>query len=230
MKNDGNYSQLIHDNLYTYRAINVDGKKDEKYLAWYMRSRLESDFDPANVERHAGPTVILVKTAAFTSTATSTSTASSKPNKGDDDDDDIDSLTGLTSGGMAGIIVGILVAIVGLVTACCWMGCCCCGPKQKRRPKFTMSKEEQLERVRLGTELMEQRCGGGGDVGKASGGKIGEREVRASDGGEARATEGPSRSDGTGAQGESTRVEAERARVDEEIVRDFIDPPPRYAP
>jgi hypothetical protein len=217
MRNTGNYSQLISDNLYTYRAINVEGKKDEKYLAWYMRSRPEADLDPANVERHAGPTIILVKTAAFTSTATSTATASSKPNY--DDDDDVDSLTGLTSGGMAGIIVGVLVGIVVLITACCWGGCCCCGPKQKRRPGFTIGKEERERRVRLGTELME---GGGG--GKVEGAKIGENEVGAEG---RRAIEGPMQTAGVD---QITRVEEERARVDEEVVKDYIDPPPKYAP
>ncbi|KAH4292909.1 hypothetical protein HBH64_179200 [Parastagonospora nodorum] len=126
-------------------------------------------------------------------------TATSRPKS--DDDDDEDALTGLTGGEMAGIIVGVIVGIIALVTVCCCYGCCgCCGGR--KRAGRVMGSEERERVVKEGVELMEQ--------GGARGMRV-----------EAPVLAGPGRD-------EIERVEAERARVDEEVVRDYIDPPPAY--
>lgn len=123
-----------------------------------------------------------------------------------DDDDDEDALTGLTSGGMAGVIIGVIVGIIALITACCCFGCCgcCVGRKRMGRTGTAMGSEERDRIVKEGSELMEQ--------GGASRMNVSAPVV---------ARAGPD---------EIARVEAERARVDEEVVRDYIDPPPGYKP
>lgn len=199
--------------MYKYQGLSIplSGKKNEKTLTAYMRSR---KIGKAELGTDQGPTIVLVKTAEFSRTA-STATGTSKPYSGSDDDDR-DALTGLTSGGMAGIIVGVLVAIVALITACCCFGCCaCCGVKKgARRQKFRVDREEQERRVALGTELMKQRGGVGGKVEESQGRAIDVEEGMR----------------GTGVQDdEITRVEQERVRVDEEVVRDYINPPPKYS-
>lgn len=176
----------------------------------YMRSRQ----DGGEVVNHEGPTVVLVKTADLSSSAPRASFTGKAPSGGgsNDDDDDVDALSGLTSGGMAGVIIGILVGVIALITVCCCYGCCaCCGVKPRAARK-KMDREEQVRIVAQGTELMEQR-----------GVKTGE-EMRAG-------TLDPGRTavqEGTG--GDGARASVEIRRVEEDTVRDYVDPPPKYAP
>jgi hypothetical protein len=188
--------------------------ENERTLPIYLRTKKKGSKEGES-ESHQGPTVVLVKTREFPS-----ATATSRPKKGDNDDDDKDALTGLTSGGMAGIIIGVLIAIVALVTFCCCYGCCaCCGVKKGAAARrFRRNREEEERVVAMGTELMEQK--GGDEV------KTDASQMRISGPVGGVGSTGPS----TGGQDEITRVEEERARVDAEVVRDYIDPPPKYAP
>jgi hypothetical protein len=111
------------------------------------------------VKRQEGPTVVLVKTEEW-----NTPVATARPSSSDDDDDDdddsaIDKLNNLSSGALAGVVIGILVAIVALIAGCCYAGCCaCCGCAGKKRRKKAVVDLEEQERVRaVGLELMEQR-------------------------------------------------------------------------
>lgn len=187
--------------------------ENERSLKLYMRSREEGK----EVVNHEGPTVVLVRTAEWTSES-SRPTGTRTPSSYKDDDDDRDPLSGLTSGGMAGVIIGIVVGVVALITLCCCCGCCgCCGGKTKaarRQERVKMDEEEQAQIVARGMELMEQK-GGSGERGVAT--LDPGREVREEEIGVAWTI-----------RGDGHRDEIRSAEVAD--AREKVDPPPRYTP
>ncbi|KAH7392042.1 hypothetical protein DE146DRAFT_128959 [Phaeosphaeria sp. MPI-PUGE-AT-0046c] len=208
--NTGNMTQSITRYMWEQSALAIPGAPDnERSLKMYMRSRVGG----GEVVNHEGPTVVLVMTADFTS-AISRPTGISRPSN-HSEDDDVDALSGMTSSQMAGVIIGVLIAVGGIVIACCCSGCCaCCGVKSRaKRPVRTkMDEEEQARIVAQGMELMEQKGGSGGT--NLTTLDPGRREI-SDEIGIARTTRG---------DGDEIR------RVDLDAGRDMADPPPKYTP
>jgi hypothetical protein len=183
---------------YLYRSVDIREEPNAKSVDIFMYTR---ELEMSNVENHRGPTIVLVKTREFSSPYPSSTPGSSSS----DNDDDKDPLTGLTDGGMAGIIIAIIVAIIAIVVACCCCGCCaCCGfeKRGRRRARLVLDVQEQGRIISHGTELMEQRKPGGAPV-----------------------LTTPIENERVG-EGSSSRDEIGRA----EEPRESLDPPPKYTP
>lgn len=182
----------------------------------YMRERIVTG-TVSDLPHHAGPTMILVKTAAFTTTryARPTSTARS----GYDSDDDDDDGPNLSAGAIAGIVIGSIVGFL-LLLVCCCKGCCgSCARKTARPARPIMTSAERKNIMERATELMQQ-----------GGGKESVERRRYSSLLDPLAN-GPARTgdvDGIG------RAEEARAgdvrRVEEARVGDVVNPPPKYTP
>jgi hypothetical protein len=199
-ENDGNMTEPVGYNEYEHRTISVPGEQNARLLDIFMHSR---EISSKEVRNHRGPTLILVKTAAFDD--------GYKPPQykypSGNDDDDKDPLTNMSSGQMAGTIIAILVVIIGFIIACCCCGCCggCGGCAKKRPARPTIDGGERARVIVQGTELMEQRKSGKAPA------------LPQPLGNEERVGEG------SAGQDEITRTNEARAR-------DFIDPPPKYTP
>jgi hypothetical protein len=191
-------NESVTSNEYLYRSIDIRGEPNAKSVDMLMYTR---DLGAAKAENHRGPTIVLVKTREFGSPYPSSTPGSSSSGN----DDDKDPLTGLTDGGMAGIIVAIMVAIIAIVVACCCCGCCaCCGfeKRGRRRARPVVDAEEQARVIVHGTELMEQRKPGAVPVLTTP---IGNERL-----------------------GEGSSSRNEIGRVEE--ASDLMDPPPKYTP
>jgi hypothetical protein len=151
MNNTGNRTESFTEYMYNSQASKIPGTADEKSLKMYMRERVfNDDVDPLNLKVHEGPTVVLVKTAHWTTTTRSAwTTATQRPSRFDSDSDSDPRLSG---GKIAGIVVGVIGALFFLITCCCYN--CCCGTKREPKPKI--NPEEQARIVAQGVELMEQ--------------------------------------------------------------------------
>ncbi|KAL5115399.1 hypothetical protein ACEQ8H_006699 [Pleosporales sp. CAS-2024a] len=212
--NTGSRNLYVYPQLYTSYALTIPNTDDERWLPIFMRAKKNGSAQ-GDVHVYPGPTIILVKLGDFaTSSAGPKSTATSAYSNHDDKD----ALTGLTSGAMAGIIVAILVVIIALVTLCCCLGCCaCCGVK-KRAVRSKRTRHEQARVIAQGTELVEQ----GSAAPKTEAPRVSApRLVDEANVGLTGSLRG---------QDEMPRVEAERARVQDDVIRDYLDPPPKYAP
>jgi hypothetical protein len=151
--NTGNRTQAFTPSMFDEEAEAIPGKVNEKSMKMYFRERRMNDqSDPKNLENHDGPTLILVKTAAFT-TISVTVTSTRKPKYDSDDDDDDRHLVG---GAVAGIIVSVIVVVIIFFTCCCY-ACGC--TKGRRSAKPTIDKAEHTRIIAQGTELMQQRGG-----------------------------------------------------------------------
>ena len=122
------YLKVTKDVYQTY-GLQVAGAQAERRSACYMKGGVCGS---GSMGKPPGLTVVLVETSEVPRPSPS---ARPKFDDGDDEDDDL--LTGLTSGKMADIIMGVLVGVVALVAFCCWRECCCCGKEgddeKKRR-------------------------------------------------------------------------------------------------
>jgi hypothetical protein len=199
MPNDGNRTEAVSEYNYKWQSITIPGQ-DAHSVDMYMYSRQVASKEVLN---YRGPTLVLVKTAEFPSPYNNAGGSTSS------DDDDKDPLTGLTTGGMAGIVVAVLVAIVAIIVASCCCGCCaCCGVKGYRkrgaRPRPVMDAEEQARVIVHGTELMEQR--------KPRSAPVLATPI----------------ANGMVSEGSASRDEIRR--VEEDGARDLVDPPPKYTP
>jgi hypothetical protein len=192
--NEGNRTKPVKNYEYQFQSISIPGQPNARTVDMYMYSR---QFRSSEVLNYQGPTVVLVKTGEFPSPSSTAGSGSSS--------NDEDPLTGLTDGGMAGIIVAIIFAIIAIVVACCCCGCCaCCGfeKRGRRRARPVVDAEEQARVIVHGTELMEQRKPGAVPV--------------------------LTTPIGNGRVGEGSSSRNEIGRMEE--ARDLMDPPPKYTP
>jgi hypothetical protein len=161
LNNTGNRTEDFTSYMYSRSALSIPGKPNERSLKLYMRERRVGDDVPEdevlNLAVHEGPTVILVKTAEFSTTvrsARATATSRSSYRGGYDSDDDDDDRPRLSSGAIVGVVFGSIIGFA-LLLFCCCKGCCGANKGKPARP--TMAKEEKDRIVREGLELMEQR-------------------------------------------------------------------------
>jgi hypothetical protein len=154
--NTGNKTIYVGQYIYDNYAKKIDGKENERSLKLWMREKKDAS---AKVDTFDGPTIILVKTAAFTTITAGRPSGTRSAKSGHDHDDEDAKFKGV----IAGIVMGVLVGITLLVTCCAW-GCgCCCFGKRKGNDRDMQSKI-----VEQGAELMGQRSGGAGRVGSGS--------------------------------------------------------------
>lgn len=156
--------------MYDYRATSI-GKVNERALKFSMQERMfKEGVAPMNLKTYDGPTIVLVKTAAFTTSTRSASraTSTSRPSSSSKSSDV--ARHGLPAGAVAGVAIGGMVALVMIlfwIRVCC--GCCGWWPAAGgvKPAKRTIDEQERKRIVDQGMELMEG--GGGGREGKSAG-------------------------------------------------------------
>ncbi|KAF2824969.1 hypothetical protein CC86DRAFT_447004 [Ophiobolus disseminans] len=155
--NTGNSTEYFTSYMFDRKALPIPDTRTEKSMKMYMRERrYGSDvLDKTNLAVHEGPTIILVKTADFTSSTRSLTraTATSRPYSGSSRSSDYDDKPHFSSGALAGVIIGSIIGFVAVMVCCC-RGCC---GKKRRAAKPELSAEEQMRIAAQGLELMEQR-------------------------------------------------------------------------
>jgi hypothetical protein len=138
--------------MFDKEAEAIPGKVNEKSIKMYLRERRMIDqANPMSLENHDGPTLILVKTADFTTTGSGTKATSTRQSSYDSHDDDDRHIVG---GAIAGIIIGVIVVIVALITCCCY-ACGCKKGGRGAKPKIDGAEHARI--IAQGTELMQQR-------------------------------------------------------------------------
>jgi hypothetical protein len=123
--NSGNTTEDLTSNfMFNSRATYIPGAPStEKSLKMYMRERRFGNdvADKSNWQDHEGPTIIMVRTSTSTTTsryayATSTGHSSSSSYKYNDDGG---GKVALSPGAIAGIVVGVVLALILLIVCCC---------------------------------------------------------------------------------------------------------------
>lgn len=154
--NTGNDTQDYTPWMFDYRAIPLPNLPNQRAMKMsILERRFNDDLDPYNLASHAGPTVILVKTAEWPSRTSSYNrpTATNRSSNDDDDDDDDDDDRKM-KGIIAGTVVGVIAAIVLAFFCCCRRYCA-----QRRGKRAKVDKEAQAGIIGQGKDVMAQRGG-----------------------------------------------------------------------
>lgn len=138
--NTGNATQDFTPYMFDYRATWTPSTPNERGLTiTFLERRFNDVDDPLNLQQHEGPTVILVKTAAWpsrTSAGSSPTGTGNADHSHDFENNDDAKMKGI----IAGVVVGVVAAIVLMVFFCCRQ--CCCPGRRERRVK--VDKEARL--------------------------------------------------------------------------------------
>ncbi|KAH9873113.1 hypothetical protein J1614_005510 [Plenodomus biglobosus] len=150
--NTGNDTQDYTPWMFDYRATPLPNLPNQRAMKMsILERRFNDDLDLYNLASHAGPTIILVKTAEWPSRTSSYNrpTATNRSSNDDDDDNDDDrKMKGIIAGTVVGIVAAIMLALF-----CCCRRCCCA----QRGKRVKEDKEVQAGIIGQGKDVMAQR-------------------------------------------------------------------------